>query len=170
MNRSAWLCRASAAGGLVVTAAAQPGAALPASLPHQAGAPGQIGDVHSEIVWAGRNVTVFAKPGLNRCKFLRGGAHGLDRPRPTMGKIAEGHHALVAVEVVDRRIDFSKLPVAAKCRPARVVPLHHEALPSDEPLVDHRQPGASGLSAAAITVRIVWERHGQSPLAGYFHN
>ncbi len=144
---------------------------MPALSPHQAGAPGQIGDVHPEIVRAGRNVTVFGKPGLNRCKFLRGGAPGLDRLRPTMGKIAEGHHAPVAVEVVDRRIDFTKLPVSAKRRPARVVPLHHEALPGDEPLVDHGQPGTSGLSAASKTVRIVWEHHGQSPfLAGYFHN
>ena len=36
------------------------------------------------------NVTVLSKRGLNRCKFLRGGAHGLDCLRPTMGKIAEG--------------------------------------------------------------------------------
>ena len=67
--------------------------------------------------------------------------------------------------------DFTKLPVSAKRSPARVVPLHHEALPSDKPLVDHRQPGASSLSAAAETMRIGWERHGQSSfLAGYFHN
>ena len=85
-----------------------------------------------------------------------------------MGQIAEGHHAPVALEVVDRRVDFTDLLVSAKRNPARVVPLHHEALPGDEPLVDHRQPGASGLSAAAITVRIVWERHGQSPFGGIF--
>jgi hypothetical protein len=127
--------------------------------------------VHAQIVRAGRNITVFAKPGLNRCKFLRGGAHGLDCLRPTMGKIPEGHHAPVAIEVVDRRFDFTKLPVSAKRSPARVVPLHHEALPGDEPLVDHRQPGASSLSAAAETMRIGWERHGQSSfLAVYFHN
>jgi hypothetical protein len=83
-----------------------------------------------------------------------------------MGKIAEGHHAPVTMEVVERRIDFTKLLVSAKRRPARVVPLHHEALPGDEPLVDHRQPGASGLSAAAKTVRIVWERHWSKPLLG----
>jgi hypothetical protein len=41
-----------------------------------------------------------------------------------------------------------------------VVSLHHEALPGDEPLADDRQPGASCLSAAVKTVRIVWERHG----------
>jgi hypothetical protein len=69
----------------------------------------------------------------------------------------------VTMEVIDRRIDFTKLPVSAKRSPARVVPLHHEALPSNEPLVDHSQPSASGLSAAAKTVRIGWERHGQSP-------
>jgi hypothetical protein len=137
-------------------------AALPTLSPHQAGAPGQIGDVLPETVWAGRNVTVFAKPGLNRRKFLRGGAPGRDHLRPTMGKIAEGHYAPVAMEVVDRRIDLTKLLVSAKSDPARLVPLHHEALPGDEPLVDDRQPGASGFSAVKA-VRIVWERHGQSP-------
>jgi hypothetical protein len=144
----------------------------PAALsPRQAGAPCQIGDVHPQIVWAGRNVAIFAKPSLHRRKFLRGGAHGLDRLRPTMGKIAEGHHASVAMEVVDRRVDFTDLLISAKRGPARMVPLHHEALPGDEPLVNHRQPGASGLSAAAKTMRIGWERHGQSSfLAGYFHN
>src|SRR5207245_1794730 len=131
--------------------------------PYQTGASGQIGDVHPQIVWAGRNVTVFAKPGLNRCKFLRRGAHRLDRLRPAMGKIAERHHASVAMEVVDRRVDFTDLLISAKRSPARMVPLHHEALPSDEPLVYHRQPGAGGLRAAAKTTRIVWERHGQSP-------
>jgi hypothetical protein len=125
--------------------------------PHQAGAPGQIGDVLPEIVWAGRNVTIFVKPGLDRCKFLHGGAHGLDRLRPTTGKIAEGHHAPVAMEVVDRRIDFTKLLVGAKRSPARVVPLHHKALPGDEPLVDDCEPGASGLGVAAKTIWIVWE-------------
>ncbi len=128
----------------------------------QAGAPRQIGDVLAEIVRAGRNVIVFAKPGLNRCKFLRRGANGLDRLRPTMGKIAERHHAPVAMEIVDGRIDFGKLLISAKRSPARLVPLHHEALPGDEPLVDDCQPGASGVSAALKAVWIFWERHGQS--------
>jgi hypothetical protein len=60
-----------------------------------------------EIVWGGRNVAVFVKPGLNSRNLLRGGAHGLDCLCPTMGKITEGHHAPVAMEVVDRRIDFA---------------------------------------------------------------
>jgi hypothetical protein len=128
----------------------------------QAGAPRQIGNVLAEIVRAGRNVVVFAKPGLNRCKFLRRGANGLDRLRPAMGKIAEGHHAPVAMEIVDGRIDFGELLVSAKSGPARLVPLHHEALPGDEPLVDDRQPGASGINAAVKAEWTFWERHGQS--------
>jgi hypothetical protein len=69
----------------------------------------------------------------------------------------------VDIKVVDRRIDFRKLLVSAERSPARLVTLHREALPGDEPLVDDRQPGASGLSAAVKAVRIVWVRHGQSP-------
>jgi hypothetical protein len=127
---------------------------LPTLSRHQAGAPGQIGDVRPQIVWAGRNVIVFAKPGLNRCEFLRGSAHGLDRLRPTMGKIAEGHNVPAVVELVDRRLDFTKLLVGAKRSPAGLIPLHDEALPGDETLVDHREPGACGLSAVKA-MRIV---------------
>jgi hypothetical protein len=137
-------------------------AALPTLSPHQAGAPGQIGDVLPQVVRVGRNVTVFVKPGLNRRKFLRAGPHGLDRLRSTMGKIAEGHRAPVDMEVVDRRIDFSKLLVGAKRSPTRLVPLARKSLLGDEPLVDDRQPGASGLSAVKA-VWIVWVRHGQIP-------
>jgi hypothetical protein len=107
-----------------------------------------------QIMWAGRNVTVFAKPRLNRREFLRGDAHSLDPPRPTMGKPAKRHDVPVLMELVDRRVDFTKLLVGAKHIPARLVPLHHEALPGDEALVDDRQPGASGLSAVKA-VRIV---------------
>jgi hypothetical protein len=80
-----------------------------------------------------------------------------------MGKIAEGHHLPVAIKVVDRRLDFTKLPFSARRSPARVVALHHEALSGDEQLIDDCEPGTSGLSAAVKTVRIVWERHGQAP-------
>jgi hypothetical protein len=107
-----------------------------------------------QIVWGGRNVAVLAKLGLNRCKFLRGPAYGVGRLRPTMCKIAEGHHALVVAELVHRRVDFTKLLVSAKRNPTRLVALHDEALPGDKPLVDDRQPGASSLSAGKA-VRIV---------------
>ena len=130
--------------------------------PHQPRAPCQIGDVLAQVVRVGRNVVVFDQPGLNRCKFLRAGAYGLDRLHPTMGKIAERHHVSVEMEIVDRRIDFSKLLVGAKRSPARLIPLDREALPGDEPLVDDRQPGASGLGAAVKAAWIVWVSHGQS--------
>jgi hypothetical protein len=141
---------------------------LPTLSRQQAGAPGQIGDVNPEIVRARRNVTVFAKPALNYRKFLRSGSRGFDCLRPTMGKIAKGHHAPMVMEFVDRRVDFTKLLVSAKRSPACLVPLHHEALPCDEPLADNRQPGASGPSAVVKVVRTVWLRHGQSPFRNTF--
>ena len=79
-----------------------------------------------------------------------------------MGEIAKGHHARAVVEVVDRRIDFIKVPVSAERGPARLVALRHKALPGNEPLVDDGQPGARGLSGAVKAEQIVWVRHGQA--------